>query len=327
MAEVIGTVALVASILKIAAAATSLSLSFVDLVSRFRNAGKAARDISNDLSILSIALNELAEVLQKANEMAKERGSNFLNILSATQFAILTAQGEIDEVTKIYQEVGVRPLPNLDQDRDSTSAPNAKKMMQTKSIKAKSCSFIQFFKIKLLFSESKVSRIRAGLESLKSTLLLLSMTVNLSISKYVFSWPLHHSKSYRLISDTDYSYKFSHNATAIDELKVLVTGAKASSLKLKPFGHDVVVKEDIHTLCTEVENMGMARSRGSRWQIQRLAQFSKIATSVAEEEMEKALKAGPPNMTRVDDETIFVEEEMDTVPKAGASGGDKSQRN
>jgi hypothetical protein len=69
MAEVVG---LVASILGTAGTATSFSLGFDDLISKLGKAGQITQAISSNLTILSVALNELADACGRPVKWPRE---------------------------------------------------------------------------------------------------------------------------------------------------------------------------------------------------------------------------------------------------------------
>src|SRR6266536_552625 len=148
MAEVIG---LAAGITAIAGTATTLSLGFADLVSRLGKARETAQSIANDLSLLSLTLNELAEALHKTEEL---QGSQRWRLLSAVFVAIDNAKRVIRDVKSVYETLSVKA------DLDATIGDNAADTLEStstqrekgKGIPAKQIS-IAMSRIKLVFKE------------------------------------------------------------------------------------------------------------------------------------------------------------------------------
>jgi hypothetical protein len=179
MAEAIG---LISSIIGIAGAAAHYSLAFADIIDRLGSAAENARSISNDLSILSLTLNELADTLQRAENVAEANNSVDVGLKRAqatAQMAIGTARNVIDEIGKITQALDIDPPPQTVEgnsaERKGDNANGSKK--------SNPYGPMWLLRVKWVFQESKVNRMRSALEGLKSTLILLSTTVNLYISK------------------------------------------------------------------------------------------------------------------------------------------------
>ena len=97
--------------------------------------------------------------------------------MAASRHAIESARSMIWKVDKIYRKLGGKPNEGIERGIEAQTSAVGDSDRGSEHRQGGSSTATLMWRVRLVFAESKVAKLRVALENLKSTLVLLAMTV------------------------------------------------------------------------------------------------------------------------------------------------------